>query len=98
MIQDFSGLKVKLPTLKESCAERAERAERERVKIVAIIFIPKVKRRFLDVPRLLFGVWDKGFCDLWEPFDRFFSSGIHGDEVSLLLDEVELCSRIPHRV
>ena len=95
MTQDFSGLKVKLPTLKESCAERAER---ERAKIVAIIFMPKVKRRFLDVPRLLFGVWDEGFCDLWEPFDRFFSSGIHGDEVSLLLDEVELCSRIPHRV
>ena len=53
MTQDFSGVKVKLPTLKESCAERAER---ERAKMAAIIFMSEDKRRFVDVPRLLFGV------------------------------------------
>jgi hypothetical protein len=53
MTQDFSGVKVKLPTLKESCAERAER---ERAKMAAIIFMSEVKRRFVDVPRLLFRV------------------------------------------
>ena len=95
MTQDLSGLKVKLPTLKGSCAERAER---ERVKTVMIILIVELKRRFEEVPWLLLGVWDQSFCDLGQPFDGFFLGGVHGDEVPMLCDEVELGTRIPHRV
>lgn len=70
MTQDFSGLKVKLPTLKGSCAERRER---ERAQIAVMIFIGGVKRRFRNVPPLF---WTRDYAP-FRDLGEFGVSGYH---------------------